>query len=415
MAKTKHDMLKTLQDLRGNPRACVYTEPLWGIPSSLYLPFASLFMIALGCSDAQIGLITTLGMVSQIVFALLSGAITDKLGRRLTTLIFDIISWSVPTLIWAVAQNAYFFAAAAAVNGVMRITQNSWTCLLVEDAEKDKLVAIWSWITVAIIVSGLAAPLAGVLVKGIGLVPAVRILYLFAFVSMTLKFVILYRFSTETAVGEIRRRETKGVPLLRLMKGYGGSFRAIRENPYTLNAFFVSFALVVYETIRNVFWSIAVVKGIGLPEAAIGIFPFIKSGIMLAFYFLIVPRLDHLNFKRPFLAGFLMLIASNIFLVVSPPESYLMVGLETLFDACAFALIGPFKDTLLVDAIEPQDRAGIFGLFNLATLILASPFGWIAGLLSERSRMLPFYLLTAFAILGLALVINIDRHKKRFG
>ena len=67
MAKTKHDMLKTLLNLRGNPRACVYTEPLWGIPSSLYLPFASLYMIALGCSDSQIGLITSLGMVSQIL------------------------------------------------------------------------------------------------------------------------------------------------------------------------------------------------------------------------------------------------------------------------------------------------------------------------------------------------------------
>lgn len=415
MAKPKHDMLHTLISLRGNPRACVYTEPLWGIPSSLYLPFASLFMIALGCTDSQIGLITTLGMVSQIFFALLSGAVTDKLGRRLTTLIFDVISWSIPTLIWALAQNAYFFAAAAAVNGVMKITQNSWTLLLVEDAEKDKLVAIWSWITIAIIVSGLAAPLAGVLVDGIGLVPAVRILYLFAFISMTLKFVILYRFSTETAVGETRRRETKGVPLLRLIQGYRGSFRAIRENPYTLNAFFVSFALVVYETIRNVFWSIAVVKEIGLPEAAIGIFPFIKSGIMLAFYFLIVPRLDHLKFKRPFIAGFMMMIVSNIFLIMSPPGSFLMVALETFFEACAFALIGPFKDTLLVDAIEPQDRAGIFGLFNLATIVLASPFGWIAGILSERSRMLPFYLLTVFAVIGLALVFNIDRHKKRFG
>ncbi len=411
----KHDMLKTLAGLRGNPRACVYTEPLWGIPSSLYLPFASLYMIALGCGDAQIGLITTLGMVSQIVFALLSGAVTDKLGRRLTTLIFDIVSWSVPTLIWALAQNAYFFVAAAVINGVMRITQNSWTCLLVEDAEKDKLVAIWSWITVAIIVSGLAAPLSGVLVEGIGLVPAVRILYLFAFVSMSLKFFILYRYSTETAVGEIRRRETKGVPLLRLMGAYTGSFRAIRDNPYTLNAFFISFALVVYETIRNVFWSIAVVKHIGLPEAAIGVFPFIKSGIMLAFYFLVVPRMNHLNFKRPFIVGFALLIASNVFLVISPAGSFAMVGVSTFFEACAFAVIGPFKDTLLVDAIEPKDRAGTFGLFNLATIVLASPFGWIAGLLSERSRMLPFYLLTVFSVAGLALVFNIARHKKSFG
>ncbi|MDR0722389.1 MAG: MFS transporter [Treponema sp.] len=85
-------LIKTLLELRGNPRACVYTEPLWGLSMNLCLPYASVYMIALGLSDVAIGCITTVYLFSQVVFAFLSGPITDKLGRRKTTAVFDFIA-----------------------------------------------------------------------------------------------------------------------------------------------------------------------------------------------------------------------------------------------------------------------------------------------------------------------------------
>ena len=98
-----HSLITTLKNLGGNPRGCVYTEPLWGIPFNLYSPYASIYMLALGLSDKQIGLIVSISWGFQIVLALLSGVVTDKLGRRRTTLIFDILSWGVPALISALA------------------------------------------------------------------------------------------------------------------------------------------------------------------------------------------------------------------------------------------------------------------------------------------------------------------------
>ena len=77
-------------------RACVYTEPLWGIPYNLYTPYVSVYMLALGLTDAQIGLIVTISLVLQIFSSLMGGVVTDKLGRRKTTFIFDTISWSIP-------------------------------------------------------------------------------------------------------------------------------------------------------------------------------------------------------------------------------------------------------------------------------------------------------------------------------
>ena len=60
-------------------------------------------MLSLGMNDVQVGIISSIYMFSQTVFAMLSGAIVDKLGRRLSTAIFD-FAWSLPCLIWASSQ-----------------------------------------------------------------------------------------------------------------------------------------------------------------------------------------------------------------------------------------------------------------------------------------------------------------------
>src|SRR5579862_8467493 len=105
MSPMSHSLLDTLRNLRGNARGAVLTEPLWGIPFNLYAPYVSIYMVALGLKDSQVGLVTSVALAGQILFALLSGVITDKMGRKRATLIFDIFAWSIPSLLWASAQN----------------------------------------------------------------------------------------------------------------------------------------------------------------------------------------------------------------------------------------------------------------------------------------------------------------------
>ena len=114
-----------MRNLRGNPRAVILTEFLFGIPYNLYAPYASVYMLQLGLTDAQIGLTVSVGLAMQILGALLGGPVTDKLGRRKTTLIFDLLAWSVPTLLWAIAQDFRYFLAAAIATGFFRVAMTS--------------------------------------------------------------------------------------------------------------------------------------------------------------------------------------------------------------------------------------------------------------------------------------------------
>ena len=100
-------MIAFLAGLKGNARACLWPEPLWGVPYNLYLPYASLYMAALGLSPSEIGYVASINIISQVFFATLSGVFTDKLGRRKTTFIFDTLSWSVPEFIWMISQDCF--------------------------------------------------------------------------------------------------------------------------------------------------------------------------------------------------------------------------------------------------------------------------------------------------------------------
>ena len=62
----RNPLIDLLVHLKGNERACLWTEPLWGIPYNLYVPFVSVYMAALGMTPVQIGAMSTIFFISQM-------------------------------------------------------------------------------------------------------------------------------------------------------------------------------------------------------------------------------------------------------------------------------------------------------------------------------------------------------------
>jgi MFS family permease len=388
----KHSLITTLTSLRGNPRGCVYTEPLWGIPYNLYAPYISIFMLAFGLSDKQIGLIVSISWGFQIFFALISGVITDKLGRRLTTLIFDILAWSVPALVSALAQNFWYFLAAGIINSVWRITHNSWTCLLVEDADQGQLVDIYTWIYIANIMVGFFAPLTGVLIGAFSLVPTMRGLYIFAAIMFTLKAIVTYQMTQETGQGRIRLHETRHQSLMDVLGGYKGVFRTLLHTPQTLYTAGIMLVLSISSLISGSFWSIIVTEKLHIPARSLSIFPFVKSAIILLFFFLVMPRISKMHFKKPLVVGFIGFVLSQVLLISAPEHGYFILIINIILEACCFAAVSPLVDQMVVLTIDSKERARIQSILHVGIILLSSPFGWIAGMLSERNKGLPFIL-----------------------
>jgi MFS family permease len=368
-------------------------------------------MVALGLADTHIGLILSISWGFQVVLALLSGAVTDKLGRRLTTLVFDIVAWTIPALISAAAQNFWYFLAAGIFNSVWRITNNSWTCLLVEDAEPGQLVDIYTWIYIANLVVGLIAPLAGMLISIFSLVPTVRGLYVFAAVMFAVKAVVTYWLTEETAQGKIRMHETRAQSLVHILSGYKDVLFKLLRTPQTLYAGGLMLVWSITTMIGGSFWSIIVTEKLHIPAEHIAAFPFIKSAIMLTFFFVVMPRLNQMHFRAPMVIGYLGLLASQVVLITAPELGYPFLVLNVVLEACSFAAVGPLVDRTIILAIEAKERARIQSILFVSVILLTSPFGWIAGTLSDLNKDWPFVLNIVMFAGGAALAYLVGSQK----
>ncbi len=395
-----HSLIVTLRSLTGNPRGCVYTEPLWGIPYNLIAPYASVYMLALGLTDQNIGLVLSVSWGFQVFWALLSGAITDKLGRRRTTLIFDILAWTVPALIWAFSQNIWWFLAAGIMNAIWRVTMNSWTCLLVEDADQTQLVEIYTWIHIANQAAGFVAPVAGILVARYSLVPTMQVLYLFAAVMFTLKAVLTYLMTVETGQGEVRMTETHGQSIFSVLGEYHGVVQDILRRPATLYTGGIMLIVAIVGMINGSFWAILVTEKLNVPPQYLAIFPFVKSAIVLSFFFFVMPRMSKMHFKWPMVIGFLAFALAQVLLILAPEQGYIILLLSVFVEACAFAAVSPLIDKLIVLTIDPQERARIQSILYVGVILLTAPFGWIAGTLSSINNNLPFLLTIVLLLIG---------------
>ena len=401
-------MLTSLLELRGNGRACIYTEPMWGLSMMLVLPYASVFMLALGVKDQQIGLLATISMLSQVVFGLLSGVITDKLGRRLTTAAFDVLAWSIPCLIWAFAQNFWWFLVASVINGAWQVTQNSWDCLLVEDVDRGEITKVYSLVKVAGEFSALFAPIAALLVSRFGLEPAVRILYLNAFVIMTAKIVILYRLSTETATGRLRREQTRGVSIWRLLREYRGVLGLIGRSKGTVFSLVIAAIVGAVALVNGTFWQVVISQHLGVPDPLLPFFPMVRSLLSVVFFFTLIPWLTHnRHLRRPTLWGFVTYLAGQVLLVLIPAAgtpnltTYALLGACLLLDAFGAGILFMLAESLVALHVDVAERSRVMAIQRTVVMLVTAPFGWISGWLSGMDRTWPFILTSALLVLGL--------------
>jgi MFS family permease len=363
-------------------------------------------MSALGLADSEIGLIATIYTLSQAVFAFLSGPITDKLGRRKTTAVFDFFAWSVPCLIWVMADNFWFFLIAAICNGAMKVPTNSWDCLMVEDAEKSQITRIYALAVACGHLSALFAPISSLLVAKLTLIPAVRILYINAFAIMTAKLLILYRCSRETKTGVIRMRETKGKSVFSLALGYGGVLRLMRASPGTVFSLGIAGIAAAATMINAAFWQIIVSRKLEVPDSLLPLLPMFRSAIALLFFFTVIPRLTRGGLRNPLLLGFGTYLIGQVLLVLTPARNiglYPMLCVSMIFDGFGAGLLAMIAESLVALHVNAADRARVMAIQHMVIMAGVSPFGWISGKLSGVSRDLPFALTAVLLFAGIAL------------
>ena len=159
----------------------------------------------------------------------------------------------------------------------------------------------------------------------------------------------------------------------------------------------------ISNVITGSFWGIIVTERLHIPAQNLAIFPFVKSAVMLFFFFMVMPRFNKMHFKLPVALGLLGLTVSQLMLITAPDQGYLFLIISVFLEACCFAAINPLMDQMVVLTIDPRERARIQSILYVGIILITSPFGWIAGNLSGIDKILPFILNIALFAVGAVL------------
>lgn len=392
--------------IRGNARICLLFETMWVIPYNMFATYSSVYMLSLGLNETQIGLLASTGLFLQIFTSFISGHLTDMLGRRKALLIFDLISWSIATFIWAIAQNFWYFLAAVIVNSFQKIPNTAWYCLLVEDTEPKDRSIIFTILQIISVISGFFAPLGGLLVSKLTLVPAVRIMYLIACISMTIMFFSRNYLTYDTEISIKKKTESKGVKFKESLGEYLDVIKRVISNR-SLKLIFSAYILNNFQmTMRGTYLSIYLVNALKIKDSLIGLFPAFSSAAMLILLFLVVPKFKIEKSSIYMISGFIISMMANVILILLPDGSVSGAIVITMLAAAGNIIAAPYLEASVANLIEDETRAKTMAILTVLILIFISPAGIIGGWTYSINPKIPFIIISA-ALLTNALLIFI--------
>ncbi|MFE5318119.1 MFS transporter [Paenibacillus sp. NPDC056579] len=400
------------QRLKGNSRGCLAFEPCFLIPYSMVSTYASLYMFELGIAETSIGWITTIGLVVQVFSSFISGYLTDRMGRKSAILYFDLLSWSLATILWAVSQNVWFFLTAALINGFQRVPHTAFYCLIVEDTKPADRTYVFTLLQIISVIGGLFAPLGGLLVDYYGLVPGVRIMYVLAFLMMTFQFVGRHLTTRETEIGLRKMRETRELCLKESLIDYGGAIRDILLRKSLVLIFSVYILFNFQATMKTTYLSLYMADYLHVRSGLISLFPALSSVIMLLTLWLLMPKIPEHMANRSMMAGFILSVISNVMLVLWPTSNLVWIGLSTILAAVGLMISSPYLEAAVQNAIDDEKRAKMFSMLSVLILLLTSPAGIIGGWAYNLDPRIPVWLVSgAFAGSAILMLLHLRREK----
>ncbi|HYH02222.1 MAG TPA: MFS transporter [Bacillota bacterium] len=413
-AKPAH-IIDSIKSLKGNTRISVLVEPLWGIPFSLYSFYLGLYMKGQGITSEQMGFLISIGFIASVIFAMLGGVITDALGRKRTTLIFDFLSWPLALLIYFFSGNFLMFALAQVVNSLGRIVAVSWNLMVVEDADPEQQVAAYNLINAINLSAGILTPLAGIIVKHYGIIGGEKIILVFGVISMSAMILVRNYFYRETQVGQQILDERKAQTKTGTLKVDLSLFKSLADKPTTLMALFFSILFNAYipiGTFYSLYYAPFLTEILKLDKAAIAILGGINAGVVLAVFLLLIPLLNRFNRACVLVAGIILQISALLMFITIPPGNFFTTAVAVIIFALGFGMVKPFIDSILANATAGKERAGIYAIHNTLVSFCSAGLGLVSGYLYALKPLWIYLISIVFLLICIGLLLGVEIHRK---
>lgn len=379
-------------------------EPLWGIFATPLLYYAPLYMSSAGLSSTQIGLLGSLFLALSFVFQALAGPVTNRFGRKRTTLWADLISWTLPMLVWAVAQSFAAFAVAAALNATNRIAGVSWSLLTIEDVRPGDRPRVFGILNLIVTTCGLLTPLVGLVIARQGITPTLRGLYFAGAIGMTVMFVWRNRITSETLSGVVARARHKELGVMQSLRHSLAEVAGMRRHPGLLGitAFYV---LTIFLEQLSLFQILFLERSLRFSAQSLSYVPVAGVVVTGLLYTLVLPRLARLPVGRTLvLTRALGLIGAVALLLVPAGHLSVMLLVVSLLGGATF-LTQTYREAALFARLPTAGAANLYSAVQTLALLCSVPAAALAGAVFAAAPRGLFVLIAAVCALLLGLAV----------
>lgn len=189
-----------------------------------------------------------------------------------------------------------------------------------------------------------------------------------------------------------------------MLSGYKVALRLIFTSRGTIFAIIISILVEIVGMIGTTFWQIIASRRIGVPDTLLPIFPMIRSILSILLFFTVISHIKQSKLKWPLFGGFISAIISCLLLITISNTrvwGYAILLVSLLFEALGSAVLNTLRESLVAIHVDRAERSGIMALLQTTVMLVSVPFGYIGGLLSDISRVLPFVLSIALLLSGI--------------
>jgi len=421
-------MKSSFSFMTGNVLVLTVCRVIFTLSQSLAWPYFSLFVLALGGSVKEIGLITALGGLAGLIFFPVGGYVADKKGR-VKLVGFSTFMYAFSYLFFALAWRWEILALGQFTQQLVLFYMPAMNAIMA-DSLPAKQRGIGFATTMAIPGAiGIVIPYVGGYlidkVYGGDIIPAMRLSYSISLILGLAVALIRLKFLRETLNSDEEAITIRNFPRL-LRESYLSVWETLKWLPRTLRSIAaIEMITIFFVNLAAPYWIVYAKQVIGLTAYEWGVIMLLTGAFNIALSIPIGHLIDRYGPRRMILATSPIAPIATLLFTFSNTFTQLLAVLMflTIFNTVAW----PAYSTLMVNQIPLDRRGRVFSILGQGVNVSAGgvPMGalllfipgtagsLLGGYIYDHNQNYPWYILATALTACFLLIVKYIKEPER--
>jgi len=407
--------------MSGNVLVLTTCSTLWRISIDVIWPFLALYIIALGGDYETVGLVMAVGNLASLILYPLGGYLADYQGR-IKVMAYMTYVYSLTFLIFVFTDSWVWVGVGLFAQSLITFYIPAMQALMADSLPPEKRGVGFAATMAIPSAVGIASPIiGGWLIDTLGIIPAVKGLYLAGFVVALVVATLRLKFLNET----LRTREGTSITLRSIpgmiLESYRSVISTVKESPRKLITLsLLSAATTFVVSMVSPFWIVRARDVVGLTPQEWGLILLVTGATNVLLSLPAGAYVD--SHRKPVIAG--------VCLILGAAPVYLFLHATSFWHVLGLGILAMLPNTFLNPALQamfanmvPRAKRGrvIAALGGGGVMLMGNAWGTgaiavisitsgslLSGFLYSLDTSLPWMILSgALVVLGLLFITQV--------